>query len=404
MWTYTHRTDQTSRILIVHPSSLHKFRGYQFVTANAVLMAFCCIGMFTARPAAAAQAVSQVPARQRASRGVKISGLGVILKVETAGGERIFEADGYRVGIAVPGTVTSFTGSLKSLSDVTAGNWVRFEGRRDRTSVVIASTADFYPAGTITGLTILGPKKARKVPDYQNVTQGGMVDSVGHVVKAGKKVRLSDAEGPCGWHKLVADEALQERVRRIGMRLVPDYQKKLAADEPSRILFRFYVIADHKVRSVLACNTGLILVPKNVVERLQEDDQLAAVLAEGVAFNLVEQSFSATGAVLETAVGVAAATGLGSLGYWFGTEGTGAVLDREHAIRVARASARIALQLMNDAGYDPWQAPEAWRRLAPRKLPADIQSLEYTPEGRYQLGILKAQDSRAAYSAHGPSS
>jgi hypothetical protein len=31
---------------------------------------------------------------------------------------------------------------------------------------------------------------------------------------------------------------------------------------------------------------------------------------------------------------------------------------------------------MDDAGYDPWQAPEAWRLLAPKELPVDIHSLD----------------------------
>jgi hypothetical protein len=52
---------------------------------------------------------------------------------------------------------------------------------------------------------------------------------------------------------------------------------------------------------------------------------------------------------------------------------------------------RVALSLMEDAGYDPWQAPEAWRLLEPKKLPADLNSLKYPNRSGYQLGILNLQ-------------
>ena len=49
---------------------------------------------------------------------------------------------------------------------------------------------------------------------------------------------------------------------------------------------------------------------------------------------------------------------------------------------------RVALQLMSDAGYDPWQAPEAWRLAAPGKLPADTSTLKYPDRSGYQFAIL----------------
>jgi len=49
---------------------------------------------------------------------------------------------------------------------------------------------------------------------------------------------------------------------------------------------------------------------------------------------------------------------------------------------------RVALELMAEAGYDPWQSPEAWRLVAPGKLPADIGTLKYPDRSGYQLSIL----------------
>ena len=49
---------------------------------------------------------------------------------------------------------------------------------------------------------------------------------------------------------------------------------------------------------------------------------------------------------------------------------------------------RIALSLMADAGYDPWQAPEAWRLMQPKRLPGDVSALPY-PDRR--LSVERAQ-------------
>jgi hypothetical protein len=63
--------------------------------------------------------------------------------------------------------------------------------------------------------------------------------------------------------------------------------------------------------------------------------------------------------------------------------------DAELALQQERL--RIALALMHDAGYDPWQAPQAWRFLEPKKLPANLASLPYPDTSCYQIGILNLQ-------------
>ncbi len=159
------------------------------------------------------------------------------------------------------------------------------------------------------------------------------------------------------------------------MRLVPAYQKALPADNPARIPFRFYAAADDRVRSAFACNWGLVLVPKNVVERLQNDNQLAAVLADGVAFNLQRQLFT-MGPLEWSMLGVDVAS-IAPLGWggFVGEEAAELTLGHEIALKLERQRARMALQLLADAGYDPKQAPEAWRLLEPKELPKDTASL-----------------------------
>ena len=362
-----------------------------------VPIASCWVATFMVQSAGAAQTNNAMPAQNEVGKDKAISGLSVILKVESAAAERIFQAGGYRIKIAAPSTAISFTEPLKRLTDVIPGTWIKFQGTRDESGDVTARTAEFYAAGTRRGLSAIGPKRVKDTPDYQPVMRDSIVDANGHFANDRSKVRFSDAGGPCGWHHVPADAALQERVERIGMRLVPEFQKQLAHDAPSRISFRFYAVDDDKVRSVFSCNAGLILIPKNAVERFQNDDQLAAVLADGIAVNLIRQLFTIPAVKTSAQVAVVLAAGLPALG------AADAIMDYEQAFGLAREHARVALQLMDDAGYDPWQAPEAWRLLPPKELPADTQSLEYTPEGKYQLSILELQYKRAADSPNKPS-
>ncbi|HLY40428.1 MAG TPA: hypothetical protein VKR52_04400 [Terracidiphilus sp.] len=320
------------------------------------------------------------------NRDQKITGVAVIIKVDSAGENPVFEADGYRIRMATnPATPITFAGKLKTLADVEPDTWIRFEGVRDQSGTVVAQSAHFYPSGSRKVLTVMGPKKMKREPDYQPVTQESLLDADGHLVSAHTKVRLSDSGGPCGWHRVPADASLQERVRRVGMKVLPEYQKQLPQGAPSRIPFRFYAVTDDRVRSAIACNEGLILVPRNVLELLKSDEQLAAVLADAVAFHLVRQLSTLTPAQLGTDVGAEAVSMIPALfpaGYIAG-ESVAGLLNYEQRARVHRECARIALQLMADAGYDPWQAPEAWRALARKDVP--------TPEGKYQLDVLNRQ-------------
>jgi hypothetical protein len=332
----------------------------------------------------------------------KLSGVAVVIRIASTDGDPLFYADGYRIRV-LPGTVTAFSGSLKTLADVAPGDWIHFEGARDATGMLVTHKAEFFSPGSRKALTSMGPRKAKHAPDYQPVTHDAILDANGHFVGPHTKVRLSDAGGPCGWHRVPADPSLQERVKRIGMQLVPTFQKQLAPDNPSRIPFRFYAVEDDKVRSVFACNAGLVLVPKNVVERLHSDDQLAAVLADGIAFNLQRQLVTVSPLDLVVAGSEVAAITLFPTGYIAG-EAVGVIVDHEIEVRLQREFARIALQLVDNAGFDPWQAPEAWRLLAPKDLPRDTQSLNYTAEGKYELGVLKLQYKRENSSAVLPAS
>ena len=192
---------------------------------------------------------------------------------------------------------------------------------------------------------------------------------------------------------LPADQPLQRRVHDVGMALVPVYQKQMADADPSKIHFRFYAV-DHKgLRSAGCLTDGVILVSVQAIERLPNDDYLAALLADGVACQLQRQ---AARAVVDRRkeLGIAAAEMLSpAAGIAFSAYNMATGEPNE---RFGEERLRIALALMHDAGYDPWLAPEAWRLLAPKKLPANLATLQYPDNSCYQIGVLNVQYPRDA--------
>jgi Domain of unknown function (DUF5666) len=335
----------------------------------------------------------------RDDRDRKVAGLGVIERVITAAPNLVFAADGYRI-LVTPATEISFHGNVKSLADVRTNLWVHYEGKLDKDGLLVADKAQFLPAKPATIKAVKGLEEA----DWQfDAPQSRLSGESGRQDGSQPPYDVSDQEavltkdgsvkfGPIGHtYRIPADQALQMRVRRIGMRLVPAYQKLLPVNDPSKIHFRFWAFDARKIRTEACSFDGLILIPMQLAARLKNDDQLAAVLADGVAFNLqrqrariIEENRAVLGAEAAT-LAVQAFVPMVGLPYLIGSN-YAASKDQEAMVE---QRGRLALELMADAGYDPWQAPEAWRLAAPKELPMDTSKLNYPDQSGYQLGVLK---------------
>jgi hypothetical protein len=331
----------------------------------------------------------------------EIKGFGVIEKTITNGAEPVFQSDGYRIQIS-SNTQVNYHGNLNSLSAISTNTWIKYTGTRGKDGEIVARKADFFPAREVKRSDRKWDELEKDMETYQTPggrpAQDSLIDADGHLVSLHTKVRMSDAGGMCGWHKVPADQAIQQRVRRVGERIVPAFQRNLAADDAQKIFFRFYAVDESKIRSDLFCNEGLVLVPRQMIERLENDDQLAALLADGVAFNLQARSarllaeyrdlagIEMAGYIASAFVpGVDLATGFGA-----------GIAGHEIELRMQEQRGRIALSLMADAGYDPWQAPETWRRLEPKHPAKDPNSVKYPRRSDYQLEILSSQYKKAA--------
>lgn len=319
-----------------------------------------------------------------------VSGLGIIDQVIASGPEPVFRADGYTFRVSAT-TEVRFREGLKALSEVGTNTLAKFDGERNSSGEVVATKVEFAKLKL--------PKRKPGPTDLQWTTfpPGSKIDADKGFAAAGTNFPEEDQGGWCGWYPVPQDAALQERIRQIGMRVVPKYQRDLPADDRAKIPFRFYVVEGTYRRTAIFCDNGLVLVPVVAVERLPSDDLLAALLAEGVAGVLQQQAEDGRPYTLKDAAKLAAGTA-GVAGPVPGA--AGGIGNLIEALRDGRgmehARGRMALALMADASFDPRRAPEAWRLLAPERLPKDLAKLKDPERSLYLLNFLKAQYDPAA--------
>jgi hypothetical protein len=324
-----------------------------------------------------------------------ISGFGVIDRMITPGAQPVFRADGYVIRLTAE-TELHFAGGMTTIDEVGAGTWVHYEGRYNGSGELVA---------TRVALNRPKPRKLkREAAAFAQVTTfppGSMIDFDGSFSTNRAKKKPEDTPGgACGWYPVPDVPSVQDHVRRIGMSLIPHYQRELPDDSPEKIPFRFYVVEEKDIRSDLSCHEGLVLIPVNVINRIQGQDQLAAVIADGIAASLQRQH-ARIGVDLDMAGAAEMASALalvagGAGGAAFIPE---AMLRHEIQRRMENQRGRVALGLMADAGYDPWQAPEAWRLLDPKQPPKDLSRLKYPDRAGYQIEILAMQYKRPSASA-----
>jgi hypothetical protein len=325
----------------------------------------------------------------------KLTGLAVIDHVISTAPELVVAADGYRIRVT-PATEVRYPKDVKSREDVYTGLWVLYEGKMGQDGLLLASKARFVS-------TDHARAKSQKAPGGSSApgaTPHPPTSSVPATLASAQPPnnasdqpedqiddRRTDIDLGDASYSISKDEALKSRVRRIGMSLVPTYQKQLPADDPAKIQFDFIAVKNPGREEYLSLDPGgVILVPAELAARFKNDDQLAAVLADGIAHNLQQQApivIQMNRTNLEWAAGMAAADLVPYAGIV-----AGSVYQYEIDKVINEQRWRMALELMAAAGYDPWQAPEAWRLAAPWKLPADTSSLKYPDRSGYQFAIL----------------
>jgi hypothetical protein len=261
----------------------------------------------------------------------------------------LVRADGYFILLNATTKIT-FEAPLASVSDVATNMWIRYHSKPQSDGIVLADTATFLP-NTI-------PKSEAKLLD-KNDYDPSAVDPDSKQNIASKFIRGRDP-------KMIPpykDAALQARVDRIGASLIPTYQRKLPESDLTKVLFHFQPIDDPRMNDALALPSGVILIPFQIVNYLQNDSQLATVLADNIATILEKQTYRAKSGRTKRSIaeGASAAGGIIVSGPTLIASSLVAASDKRNAID---QSGRVSLGLLHDAGYDIDQAPIAWWLLA----------------------------------------
>ncbi|HEX4308432.1 MAG TPA: hypothetical protein VHZ25_00325 [Acidobacteriaceae bacterium] len=288
-----------------------------------------------------------------------VSGYAVIDAVTagTAAGSLQFRTDGYTLLID-PKTAITFNPPLRSLADVMANVWVNYQAKRRPNGVFVAQAAKFSQ-----NFVTDREEDMRGKNDYDPsaVSPGAKQNPVAIAVGAPPDPRKIPP-----W----PNHAMQDRLTSIGEKLIPSYQQHLAASDPSRIDFRFQLTDGKRWPAILTLPNGIVLVPHQVVERMQNDSQLAEVLADAIACVLEKQTYRmrAASTAITTGNVISWAQFLPVVGGPAALVGIGAGASQAIAMRKEEhQSARVSLGLLRDAGYDVDQAPLAWWLLASRK-------------------------------------
>jgi hypothetical protein len=262
-------------------------------------------------------------------------------------------ADGYRIHIAGE-TKSDFTPPLKSLTDVNAGDWIKYKGKLTPAGVVEAASVEIGP-NTIGD----GEEKLREKSEF-DPGAAPTITKRDHLKNA-----LTLSYDPREFPPF-KDDVMQARIEEIGNSLIPAYQRALPNSDPAKINFRFQVVDNKHFCSLLACEayampSGIIQVPHQIVERIQNDSQLAAILADGIASVLERQVYRYEGKIRTAYVSSAAAAFVPYVNYGMGV---GYQTAEEMQLREQQQRDRVSLWLMRTGGYDIDQAPMAWWMLA----------------------------------------
>ncbi len=312
------------------------------------------------------------------------TGTGLILSVVSTGPEPVFRADGYLIRIKSKSKVLSDSFVALAKSNVTANTTLHYKGKIGADGVLEASKANFSQIEYIPG-------------EISNSQNSKASDSAAHSNGGVLRDSASAEDKAHSWRAIPADDSLQKRATRIGTSLVPGHLREQAGIGRTKIDYRFIVIDDEKMRGGYAIsNKHVILVSKQAIERQENDSQMAAILAEGLAQTLQYHKVE-TGPAVSVALGSALSgilvftspltlIGLATEAVPSWNEG---VNIRDNPIEDERD--RIAVGLMADAGYDPSQAPEAWRLLVHQHSDKNLQSLPYPLRSGYLFNVIATQ-------------
>ena len=257
-------------------------------------------------------------------------------------------ADGYRLTVT-PDTAVILPAGVTDPANLPVNTWVKYKAERHQDGSLVASHIEFFPFERSDKEQKYAKSSDFKIdpPDYDKRIPG-KVHFFAHTMT------------------ILADRELADHVTKVGESLIPAWQKSLADNDPAKVHFHFWVLQANKTfKHTFSDEAGTVLVPSNVLARLKNDAQLAALLSSDVAGAIQQDAFRTlttkhTEEALSwgsTAVGMFV-PGPGLIG-----AATGPVFSAAVWTPMIERQYRVGMSYMAAAGYDVRQAPEALRQV-----------------------------------------
>jgi Zn-dependent protease with chaperone function len=239
---------------------------------------------------------------------------------------------------------------LVSADYINQDTFMHYEGTRQPDGSVLASKVEFDHAELEAGELKLWRQLTPKVKEA-NFTSS----------KPGE-LRVARSK-----YKLVPDKEAQEYVNRVGLAVKSSHQRELSADNPLKVPFTFYLVED-KSCNASAYPNGVVVVHSGLFDVLENEAQLEFVLSHEVTHSIEkhvwrEHEYHKT-ALMALRIGGAIGAGFGGRGIADIANMVEAGIRNGYARSLENQADREGMERMLEAGYDPREAPRAWKAVA----------------------------------------
>ncbi len=285
---------------------------------------------------------------------LQVSGVGIIDAVPpiAEGAPGLVRADGRLLSLG-PKAAIVFTPPLTPATPLRTNLWIKYRGEQQTDGIVNVREAEIRE-----NIVVASEDKLRQKNEYDPAA----VDPDSHQSATSKLFRGVQLKQIPPW----PDAAMQQRVQRIGQSLIPAWQRALPESDPTKIHFRFQVIDEKHFKDAVTLPNGIIVVPHQVIDRLENDTQVATVLADNIASAIEKQGFRAMPAMQTMSAAQIAGTAGGLLvpGLGVATSVVNYSVVKHLLTMAEQQSGRVSLAYLHDAGFDITQAPRTWWLLA----------------------------------------
>jgi hypothetical protein len=239
---------------------------------------------------------------------------------------------------------------VTSLDGLNLDTFVHYEGIRQKDGTILASKIEFRHAELEEGEAKLWKQLSPKVKaaDY-------MSSKAGQLKVANQR------------YKLLPSKEAQEYVSKLGESLVPDHQKELAAGDPLKIPFQFYLVED-KSFNASAYPNGVVIVHSGVFDVCENEAQLVFILSHEITHSIEKHVWQEheyhKKALTALRIGGAIGAGFGGQSIANLTNMVEAGIRNGYARSLENQADRVGMEWMLASGYDIREAPRAWKAVS----------------------------------------